>query len=117
MEQNTGAYRACLLGLAVGDAMGVPVEELSWNEIRETYGNNGLLGYDLQEQEYAQISSHTQLAAFLCNGLLLSITRGKADRLRFCRLALQEWSKGQVLYRPQEDSWCWTAKVPCFRRR
>lgn len=117
MEQNSGPYRGCLLGLAVGDAMGFAIDENSWDEIRETYGPNGLLGYDLQEQEYAQISSHTQIAAFLCNGLLLSITRGKADRLRFARVALQEWSRGQMFYRAQEDSWCWVAKLSCFRRR
>lgn len=117
MEQNSGAYRGCLLGLAVGDAMGFAVDENSWDEIRQTYGPNGLLGYDLQEQEYAQISSHTQIAAFLCNGLLLSVTRGKTDRLRFARVALQEWSRGQMFHRAQEDSWCWVAKLPCFRRR
>ncbi len=117
MEQNAGAYRGCLLGLAVGDAMGFAIDEKSWDEIQATYGPNGLLGYDLQEQEYAQISSHTQIAAFLCNGLLLSVTRGKADRLRFARVALQEWSRGQMFYRAQEDSWCWVAKLPCFRRR
>lgn len=117
MEQNFGPYRGCLLGLAVGDAMGVAVDENSWEEIQAAYGPNGLLGYDLQEQDYAPISSHTQLAAFLCNGLLLSITRGKADRLRFCRLALQEWSRAQMFYRAQEDSWCWVAKLPGFRRR
>lgn len=117
MAPDTGAYRGCLLGLAVGDAMGFAIDEHSWDEIQEIYGPNGLLGYDLQEQEYAQISSHTQLAAFLCNGLLLSISRGKTDRLRFARVALQEWSRGQMFHRAQEDSWCWTAKLPCFRQR
>ncbi len=117
MELDTGAYRGCLLGLAVGDAMGFAIDENSWDEIQATYGPNGLLGYDLQGQEYAQISSHTQVAAFLCNGLLLSVTRGKTDRLRFARVALQEWSRGQMFYRAQEDSWCWVAKLPCFRRR
>lgn len=117
MEPNIGAYRGCLLGLAVGDAMGVAIDETPWEEIQAAYGPNGLLGYDLQEQDYAPISSHTQLAAFLCNGLLLSVTRGKADRLRFCRLALQEWSRGQQFHRAQEDSWCWVAKLPCFRGR
>ena len=117
MELDTGIYRGCLLGLAVGDAMGLALDERSWAEIRQTYGPEGLLGYDLQEQEYARVSSHTQIAAFLCNGLLLSVVRGKTDRLRFARLALQEWSRSQMFYRAQEDSWCWTAKLPCFRRR
>ena len=41
------AYRGCLLGLAVGDAMGYTVDSRSWREIQEDYGPNGLLGYDL----------------------------------------------------------------------
>ena len=38
------AYRGCLLGLAVGDAMGYTVDSKSWAEIQEDYGPNGLLG-------------------------------------------------------------------------
>ena len=41
------AYRGCLLGMAVGDAMGYTVDSRSWQEIQEDYGPNGLLGYDL----------------------------------------------------------------------
>ena len=39
--------RGALLGLAVGDAMGYTVDSLSIQEIRQSYGPNGLLGYDL----------------------------------------------------------------------
>ena len=44
MAAERSAYRGCLLGLAVGDAMGYTVDALSWPEIREDYGPNGLLG-------------------------------------------------------------------------
>ena len=37
-------YRGCLLGLAVGDAMGYTVDSRTWREIQEDYGPNGLLG-------------------------------------------------------------------------
>lgn len=111
------AYRGCLLGLAVGDAMGYTIDEMTWDEIQGTYGPNGLLGYDLQAQDYAQITSFTQYTAFLCNGLMLSVTRGKADRLRFGRLALQEWIRSQRYFRDPEETWCWVAKLPQFRRK
>ena len=47
MKVSRNAYRGCLLGLAVGDAMGYTVDNNSWQEIREDYGPNGLLGYEL----------------------------------------------------------------------
>ena len=72
MVSKKSAYRGCLLGLAVGDAMGYTVDSKSWAEIREDYGPNGLLGYDLVNG-YAEVSSHTQIAAFTCNGLLFGL--------------------------------------------
>ena len=76
MRVSRNVYRGGLLGLAVGDAMGYTVDSRSLAEIREDYGPNGLLGYDLVNG-YAEISSYTQIAAFACNGLLLGITRGQ----------------------------------------
>ena len=62
MGKNLDRYRGCLLGLAVGDAMGMPVDDMTLEQIRENYGPNGLLGYDLRS-DYAEITSYTQLAA------------------------------------------------------
>lgn len=117
MENMLSCYRGCLLGMAVGDALGYTIDGMTWNEIRENYGPNGLLGYDLQEQDYAQITSYTQLAAYLCNGLLIALTRGKTDYVRYGRLALQEWTRSQQYYRDPEQTYCWVAKIPQFRRR
>lgn len=114
---DTQYYRGCLLGLAVGDAMGYTVEEKSWDEIQEEYGPGGLLGYDLKEDEYAPVTSHTQIAAFLCNGLLLALTRGKGEYMRWSRLALKEWVRSQQFYRDPEKSWCFLCKLPQFHRR
>ena len=76
MAVQRTSYRGCLLGLAVGDAMGYTVDNRSWQEIREDYGPNGLLGYDLVNG-YADVTSYTQIAAFTCNGLLFGLTRGQ----------------------------------------
>ena len=117
MEKNLSLYRGCLLGMAIGDAMGYAIDGKSWDEIQENYGPNGLLGYDLQEFEYAQVTSYTQFAAFLCNGLLLSVSRGKVDYLRYAKLALKEWTRSQHFYRDPEPGLCWLAKLPQFRRK
>ena len=76
MISKADAYRGCLLGLAIGDAMGYPVDTKTWPQIQEDYGPYGLMGYDLRIG-YAEISSHTQIAAFSCNGMLLGLTRGQ----------------------------------------
>ena len=79
MGTNLDGYRGCLLGLAVGDAMGMPVDDMTLEEIRDSYGPHGLLGYDLRS-EYAEITSYTQVAAYICNSLLLSVTRARGIR-------------------------------------
>ena len=38
MASKLDAYRGCLLGLAVGDAMGMPVDDMRWAQIEENYG-------------------------------------------------------------------------------
>ena len=57
-------YRGCLLGLAVGDAMGYTVDGQSWQEIVTNYGPNGLLGYDLVNG-YADSALYSFVAFFI----------------------------------------------------
>ena len=114
---DTQYHRGCLLGLAIGDAMGYTVEDKSWDEIQTEYGPNGLLGFDLKEADYAPITSHTQIAAFLCNGLLLDLTRGRGEYMRWCKVALKEWVQSQQSYRTPEQSRCFLCKLPPFCRR
>ena len=107
MAKNLWAYRGCLLGMAVGDAMGYTVDSKSMSQIREDYGPNGLLGYDLMNG-FAEITSYTQLAAFTCNGLLLGITRGQmqghmAPLVRYVEHAQREWAASQRPWTPG----CW----------
>ena len=114
---DTQYYRGCLLGLAIGDAMGYTVEDKSWDEIQMEYGPNGLLGFDLKEEEFAPVTSHTQIAAFLCNGLLLALSRGRGEYMRWCKHALKEWVRTQQFGRESDTSYCFLSKLPQFRRR
>lgn len=117
MEKRIEAYRGCLLGLAVGDAMGYTVDSKSWNEICTDYGPNGLLGYDLVNGT-ADITSYTQLCAFMCNGLLLAAIRGNPELLpRYMAMSLREWAKSQQFRGTTEKTNCWLAQVPEMRRR
>lgn len=115
------AYRGCLLGMAVGDAMGYTVDSRSWQEIQEDYGPNGLLGYDLCNG-YAEITSYTQLAAFTCNGLLLGLTRGQmtghmAPFIKYVGLSSREWAASQRPWGRPEQTFCWLLQQPELCRR
>ena len=38
-------YKGCLLGLAIGDALGAPVEFLRLQEIKKRYGKDGIADF------------------------------------------------------------------------
>ena len=118
MENRLPFYRGCLLGLAIGDALGYPVDGKNWDEIHRDYGPNGLLGYDLQQHDYAEITSYTQLAVFAANGLLVGMTRGKPEQYpRYMAAALREWVACQQYRAIKSRTLCWIARLPSLRRR
>ena len=119
MDERKSAYRGCLLGLAVGDALGEPADKLTWAQIREDFGPGGLMGY---AGDVARVTSHTQLCAFTANGLLLGQTRGQlsgkmAPFARYMALSQREWAKAQRPYADVGRTYCWTYWVDEFRRR
>lgn len=117
MADRVSACGGCLLGMAVGDAMGYTVDGKTWKEICEDYGPNGLLGYDLANG-CAEVSSYTQMGAYAANGLLLGITRGKPELYtRYLQLSMKEWARRQDLPRDPEKYHCWVSHVPALRRR
>lgn len=116
MEIHPDKLKGCLLGLAIGDAMGLAVDTKALDEIFLDYGPAGLLGYDLTNG-VAEISSHTQIAAFSCNGLLLSLARGQNTYLASVTLALKEWAHAQHLPGDPKKRSCWLAHVPQMRSR
>ncbi len=121
MALQQSSYRGCLLGLAVGDAMGYTVDSRSWQEIQEDYGPNGLLGYDLVNG-YADVTSYTQIAAFTCNGLLFGLTRGQmtgkmAPFIKYIALSNCEWAGSQRAWGRPNRNYCWLARKEEMCRR
>ncbi len=121
MKDSLSYLRGSLLGLAVGDAMGYTVDSLSLQEIRQNYGPNGLLGYDLVNG-YADVTSYTQLAAFTINGLLLAITRGQMTGKmlplhRYVGLSSREWAASQRPWGRPATTFCWLLCQPDMCRR
>ena len=62
----------CMLGGAAGDALGYPVEFMSYEEIKKRYGANGIRNDELTSDK-AQISDDTQMSIFTTTGILTAI--------------------------------------------
>lgn len=71
-------YRGCMLGGAVGDALGAPVEFMSLPEILQTYGSGGIQDFDTAYGVYAAITDDTQMTLFTAEGLLRAQMRHNA---------------------------------------
>lgn len=63
-------YRGCLLGGAVGDALGAPVEFMSLAEIRAQFGRPGITEFTTAFDRKGAITDDTQMTLFTAEGLL-----------------------------------------------
>ena len=70
--------KGCLLGGAVGDALGAPVEFLEWNAIRATFGTQGIVDYAPAYGRLGAITDDTQMMLFTAEGLLRAYVRGSS---------------------------------------
>jgi len=70
-------FAGCLLGGAVGDALGAPVEFDSIETIRRKYGPEGIRDYDIAYGRRGAITDDTQMTLFTAEGLLRAVTRGR----------------------------------------
>ena len=98
-ETNIDRIRGCMIGGAIGDALGYTVEFLFENQIFKKYGKNGITEYELVNGK-ALISDDTQMTLFTANGLLVGDTRGSLRGIRgasasYVESAYQDWLKTQ----------------------
>jgi ADP-ribosylglycohydrolase len=63
-------YRGCLLGGAVGDALGSGIEFLSLADIRRRYGPSGVTSYVPAYGRAGTVTDDTQMTLFTAEGLL-----------------------------------------------
>jgi ADP-ribosyl-[dinitrogen reductase] hydrolase len=77
-QRSLNDFIGCLLGGAIGDALGAPVEFMSLSQIRHSHGPAGVTDYvNLNHQGLAEFSDDTQMTLFTAEGLL--IAREQAD--------------------------------------
>ncbi|MEI8355050.1 MAG: ADP-ribosylglycohydrolase family protein [Deltaproteobacteria bacterium] len=67
----------CLLGGAVGDALGWPVEFMTLEEIRKKYGPEGICDFSEALGGVGAITDDTQMTLFTAEGLLREFRRSK----------------------------------------
>ena len=70
--------RAALLGGAVGDALGAPVEFMNLSEIRKQFGNKGIRDFAPAYGRLGAITDDTQMTLFTAEGMIRSFVQGKA---------------------------------------
>jgi hypothetical protein len=61
--------RGCLVGGAVGDAVGAPVEFLSLGQIRSQFGAEGVTQFEKAYGRWGAITDDTQMTFFTAEGL------------------------------------------------
>lgn len=69
-------FRGCLLGGAVGDALGAPVEFMDHRAILERFGPDGITAFAPAYGKLGAITDDTQMTLFTAEGLLRAWVRG-----------------------------------------
>lgn len=117
--------RGSLIGGAIGDALGYPVEFIySFGEIQKRYGERGITRLDtrqlwLDETEQvgkAVVSDDTQMTLFTANGLLNAKKQGISLKYGICR-AYIEWYLTQIGKKSPKYKDCWISNVPELNHR
>lgn len=70
--------KGCLLGGAVGDALGAPVEFLEWSAIEAMFGPQGITDFVPAYGITGAISDDTQMMLFTAEGLMRAFVRGSS---------------------------------------
>ena len=112
-------FEGCLLGGAIGDALGYPIEfNRSIESIKNKYGDKGINKFELQDGK-ARISDDTQMTLFTANGLIWGDTRnhlkGIAPKPIDCiYMAYKNWHNTQLMKQYRDDSFniCWIYHLP-----
>ncbi len=78
MKKDIDQFLGCLIGGAVGDALGYAVEFLDESTIFKHYGKRGIVCYELSNEK-AIVSDDTQMSLFTANGLLNATTQNQGE--------------------------------------
>jgi ADP-ribosylglycohydrolase/protein-tyrosine phosphatase len=118
--------RGCLLGGAIGDALGAPVEFMQWSEIKSRFGPEGITDFSPAYGRIGAITDDTQMTIFTAEGLLRAAVQGRLKEpcsvpsvichayLRW--LLTQGVAPSMTATEIGQDGWLWSEKVLHSRR-
>jgi ADP-ribosylglycohydrolase len=109
IKRESDFFRGCLVGGAIGDALGAPVEFLTRDEIISQYGPGGIGDLAVLESGKALITDDTQLTLFTAEGILRAknrmLTKGLCQPTSVVYHAYQRWLLTQGYPRLPEYEW------------
>lgn len=109
MKRYKEFFRGCLVGGAIGDALGRPVEFLKLDEIVQRFGAGGIQDLQLSPAGKAEITDDTQMNIFTAEGILRAETRGNQKGI--CHppavvfYAYQRWLLTQGCSKGEDFDW------------
>jgi len=116
-------FRGCLLGGAVGDALGAPVEFLSWRDISRRFGADGIRDFAPAYRRLGAITDDTQMTLFTAEGLIRAevrfAMRGLSSHLDVTAHAYLRWLETQNERSSLDfgrDGWLWGVRELHQRR-
>ena len=125
MDNIQDRIRGSLIGGAIGDALGYPIEFIfSYKTIQARYGENGITRLDthqhwLPEEEQAGkavFSDDTQMTLYTANGLLNAKKQKIAYKYGIAQ-AYIEWYLMQIGKKSSKYKDCWLSTVPALNKR
>lgn len=109
VKREANFFRGCLIGGAIGDALGAPVEFLKRDEIIKQHGPGGIRDLEIAESGKALVTDDTQLTLFTAEGILRAKTRMQTKGLCQPRMvvyhAYQRWLLTQGYPKVPEFDW------------
>jgi ADP-ribosylglycohydrolase len=114
LESYRSRVRGCLLGGAIGDALGAPIEFWNIDRIHRECGREGVREYLLESDEsgpvYGRITDDTQMTLFTVEGMIragVRTDRGLGFTVGVLHHAYDRWLDTQLLPEPdgERDGW------------
>jgi len=122
-KQHSDKIRGGLVGGAIGDALGYPIEFMSWKAIQKKYGADGIQDYELDSETGAAVfSDDTQMSLFTANGILIGETQWRLKGIQepiagYVHIAYKEWLRTQEWGAdPNQAHLCWLFEIPELHR-
>lgn len=125
MKSIQDRIRGSLIGGAIGDALGYPVEFIySFKGIQDRYGERGITRLDTkqfwsdenEQSGKAVVSDDTQMTLFTANGILNAKRQNIAPKYGIC-LAYIEWYLTQIGKKSGKYKDCWITRIPELNQR